>query len=89
MKQVKTGSKYLDLYVSIWPDDSSVADRSDPRRGEIIDEMRAVCRAKTFEDACKVIDWWVDGRNEDHVREFRRDLRRLLRLAVKRGLRKE
>ncbi|MCR4297552.1 MAG: hypothetical protein NUV75_02180 [Gallionella sp.] len=49
-------SKYIAIYEQLFPTDP--ISKSDPRRPEIIAEMKAIHRAKTDKEAAAVIDWW-------------------------------
>lgn len=66
-------SKYIHVYESLCPDDH-IAD-NDPRRDDIIAEMRAIERAGTYAEAVEVIEWWDAWPNSNHLTplEFVRD----------------
>jgi hypothetical protein len=49
-------SKYIAIYEKLCPDDPIAKD--DPRRKEIIAEMRGIHRAKSVAEAANVIEWW-------------------------------
>lgn len=57
-------SKYISVYEKLCPDDPIAIE--DPRRPVIISEMRAIHKAKTPEDAAKIIAWWDAWPNPQH-----------------------
>lgn len=68
-------SKYINVYETVFPEDTIAMD--DPRRGSIINEMRRIHRAKTLDDAKKVIAWWFWATPEQHTNTVKR-IRRLV-----------
>ena len=63
-------SKYIKIYEQLCPFDP--ISNTDSRRPSIIAEMRAVHRAKTVEDAIKLVDWWSWGSRGEMVRWVKR-----------------
>ena len=63
-------SKYIAVYEKLFPDDPIAM--NDPRRHDIIGEMRAVHRAKTVEDATRAVNWWFWSDRDDMVRWVKR-----------------
>ena len=57
-------SKYIRIYETLCPDDKIA--RDDPRRDAIMDEMRAIHKAKSEDDAVSVIAWWNAWPNPQH-----------------------
>lgn len=57
-------SKYVRIYETLCPDD--LLSKDDPRRPVIIEELKAVVRAKTDADAVSVIAWWNVWPNPQH-----------------------
>jgi hypothetical protein len=49
-------SKYLLAYERLCPTDKLTED--DPRKADIIAEMKAVAKAKTNREAADIIRWW-------------------------------
>jgi len=49
-------SKYIDIYNKLCPDDPIAKD--DPRRRDIINEIRSIARAKNVQEATLSIEWW-------------------------------
>lgn len=75
-------SKHLRTYHALCPEDLISDD--DPRRGDIMAEMRAIRAAKTDEDAARIIEWW--GWPGPHYRtalEFAREARRIMRAGAR------
>jgi len=56
-------SKFIRLYEALCPDDPIM--RDDPRRPDIIAEMRHVCTAKTEAEAVKAVEWWNSWPNQE------------------------
>lgn len=73
-------SKYIRTYETLCPADKISSD--DPRRDQIIAEMRAVHRAKTDEAAAEAIAWWGEWPNPRHATalEFVQEARKRLSL---------
>jgi hypothetical protein len=71
-------SKYLKVYELLCPDDNIRQD--DPRRNDIIGEMKNIHKAKTIEEAAEVILWWDSWPNPRHqtATEFVAEARNLM-----------
>jgi len=57
-------SVFISVYEQLCPDDKIHAD--DPRRGDIIAEMRAIKLARNESEAVKVVEWWRAWPNPQH-----------------------
>jgi len=71
-------SVFINVYEQLCPDDKIHAD--DPRRGDIIAEMRAVKLARSESEAVKVVEWWRAWSNPQHesAPAFVREARELM-----------
>ena len=67
-------SKYIAIYNKLCPDDPIAKD--DPRRSEIIAEIRAVILADSIEKAIDVIEWWMIPHERKFVIAVRREARK-------------
>ena len=69
-------SKYIKIYEQLCPNDLITID--DYRRDVIIAEMRAIHRAKTVEEAARIIEWWGWDYNVMDSRKWVRKARKLM-----------
>jgi hypothetical protein len=72
-------SRYIRIYESLCPADR--ISMIDPRRADIIAEMRAIRFAKTAAEAARVIAWWAAWPNDRHetAEDFCREARKMMR----------
>jgi len=79
----------MSVYIKAYELCGDVLHDDDPRRSEIVAEMKAVEKAATIDEAAAVVEWWGWGRRADArhktAKDFCEDVRRFLARALLEG----